>query len=398
MPRKIALWLHRYSGLAMALFLAVAGLSGSVLAFGDEIDEWLNRDLLRVPAAAMAYSSVQLAQSLEATDPRVRVRDLPLNSEDGEALVLGVMPRIDPATGRPYRLDFTQVFVDPATGAIVGRRSTAPGLDRRRIVATLHALHASLLMGPPGRVFLGSVAIIWAINCCLGLWLTLPPRLAVWKISINRGMTRLLLDLHRAGALWTWVFLLMLAVSSIHLGLYQQVFRPLVGLFSPLTPSLAEQGQARLRAAPREPQLGFADAIAKAEGDGAILGRHLLPSRARLLPNYGVYLVSFTPDGADDAPGLGATRIFIDDSDGSVVARYVPGVGSSGDVFLQMQFPVHSGEVAGLPGRAVICVMGLVVATLSISGVLLWWRKRRRPDVTINKELLDADERPTATA
>ena len=37
--RSVYVVLHRYIGLATALFLALAGLTGSVLAFNHEIDE-----------------------------------------------------------------------------------------------------------------------------------------------------------------------------------------------------------------------------------------------------------------------------------------------------------------------------------------------------------------------
>ncbi|MEJ0020307.1 MAG: PepSY-associated TM helix domain-containing protein [Acetobacteraceae bacterium] len=384
-PRAIALWLHRWSGLAMAAFLVVAGLTGTVIAFGEELDAWLNTDLFAAPAGGGdILPAVQLAARVEQADPHIRVRDLPLAPEAGAALVLGVAPRIDPATGRPWRLDFNQVFVDPATGAVIGRRSTAPlGLDRRHLVGTIRALHVSLLAGPAGRAFLGGVAIVWTINCLLGVWLTLPhapPILAGWLRSwrIRRGGgTRLVLDLHRAGALWFWVVLLALAVSSVHLGLYQQVFRPLVRLFSPLTPSLAERGAPRLRATPAEPHLDLGEAVAAAERESAAHGWGVVPARIRSLPAYGVYSVSLTPDGEDDPPGLGAIRLFIDDSDGHLVTALVPGEGTAGDVFLQLQYPLHSGEIAGLRGRIVIACAGVVVAMLSVTGVLLWWRKRR---------------------
>jgi uncharacterized iron-regulated membrane protein len=42
-----------------------------------------------------------------------------------------------------------------------------------------------------------------------------------------------------------------------------------------------------------------------------------------------------------------------------------------------MQFPMHSGRILGLPGRILISAMGLVVAALSVTGVVIWWRKRR---------------------
>ena len=44
---------------------------------------------------------------------------------------------------------------------------------------------------------------------------------------------------------------------------------------------------------------------------------------------------------------------------------------------MQAQFPLHSGRILGLPGRILISTMGLVVAALSVTGVVIWYRKRR---------------------
>jgi uncharacterized iron-regulated membrane protein len=44
---------------------------------------------------------------------------------------------------------------------------------------------------------------------------------------------------------------------------------------------------------------------------------------------------------------------------------------------VQAQFPLHSGRILGLPGRVLISAMGLVVAGLSLTGLVIWWRKRR---------------------
>jgi len=52
------------------------------------------------------------------------------------------------------------------------------------------------------------------------------------------------------------------------------------------------------------------------------------------------------------------------------------GEGSAGDVFLQAQYPLHSGRILGLTGRIVVSVTGLVVA-MSVTGVLIWLKKRR---------------------
>lgn len=51
-------------------------------------------------------------------------------------------------------------------------------------------------------------------------------------------------------------------------------------------------------------------------------------------------------------------------------------LGTAADLFVQARFPVHSGRILGLPGRILISLMGLVVTMLSLTGVVIWWRKR----------------------
>jgi hypothetical protein len=49
----------------------------------------------------------------------------------------------------------------------------------------------------------------------------------------------------------------------------------------------------------------------------------------------------------------------------------IPGAGSAGDIFLQAQFPLHSGRILGLPGRIFVSATGLLVAMLSVTGIIL---------------------------
>jgi uncharacterized iron-regulated membrane protein len=48
---------------------------------------------------------------------------------------------------------------------------------------------------------------------------------------------------------------------------------------------------------------------------------------------------------------------------------------------MQVQFPLHSGRIPGLGGRILISTVGLAVAVLSVTGLLIWLKKlnaRRR--------------------
>ena len=48
MVRRYFVFVHRWAGLAMTLFLVIVGLTGSALAFREELDVWLNPELLTV--------------------------------------------------------------------------------------------------------------------------------------------------------------------------------------------------------------------------------------------------------------------------------------------------------------------------------------------------------------
>ncbi|MNN88395.1 hypothetical protein D3C81_2060750 [compost metagenome] len=66
-----------------------------------------------------------------------------------------------------------------------------------------------------------------------------------------------------------------------------------------------------------------------------------------------------------------------------------------------MQFPLHSGRILGLPGRILISIMGLLVAMLSVTGVVIWWKKRKarvRSEIQVRNSLGAKTDLPAATA
>lgn len=136
---------HRFAGLTIALFLLVAGLTGSVISWDHELDGWLNPQLFHVTSHGEPIAPLELAARVEAFDPRAMVTYLPLHIRTGEAVSLLVDARADPATGKLFDLGYDQVFVDPFTGTILGKREWgAIGVDRQHLIPFLYKLHFSL--------------------------------------------------------------------------------------------------------------------------------------------------------------------------------------------------------------------------------------------------------------
>lgn len=114
--------IHRWAGLITAGFLIFSGLTGAVISWDHELDEWLNPHLNEARNAGPARDALVLAREIEARHPQAQVTYVPLAVEPGHSLAFGVSPRVDESRGRLHDVGFNQVFVDPASGTELGRR------------------------------------------------------------------------------------------------------------------------------------------------------------------------------------------------------------------------------------------------------------------------------------
>ena len=83
---------HRWLGLMLAGVLVIAGLTGAILAFDDELDAWLNPALFRATAGA-ALPVDQLIASVERHDPRVQVGRIGFPTPARGSFLMTVTPR-----------------------------------------------------------------------------------------------------------------------------------------------------------------------------------------------------------------------------------------------------------------------------------------------------------------
>lgn len=147
---------------------------------------------------------------------------------------------------------------------------------------------------------------------------------------------------------------------------------------SDYTPTPYELREYRDLDHPIEPKMSFADILARATADGKARGWDAPVGSLFYGAAHGVYAAAFFRPGEDHgASGVGPAQLYYDSEDGRPIGDRVPWVGTAADIFVQMQFPLHFGRIAGLPGRILISLMGHVVAALSVTGVVIWWRKRR---------------------
>lgn len=379
--RNLLVVFHRWFGLGIALFLAIAGLTGALMAWDHEIDAWLNPELYVQATPGEPLDPLLLAERVEAADPRIHVRYLPLHAEPGKAIMFSVEPRVDPSTGKPFELDFDQVAVDPSSGEVQGRRLWGKvSLSREHLMPFIYRLHYSLHLGDETGVWLmGIVAMVWLVDAFIALYISFPSRRS-WRKSFafrfDKGGYKLNFDLHRSGGVWVWLLLVPLAFSAVYLNLGRQVVRPLVALVSPLTPNPFSDRAAEPN--PVAPVVTRGEALALARREAAQRGLAAPAGGMFHASDYNVYGVGFYNPGQDHGDGgLGNPWLYFDATTGAAAGADIPGEGSAGDLLLQLQFPLHSGRILGLAGRVIISFLGVVITMLSVTGIVIWARKRR---------------------
>lgn len=416
---------HRWLGLTAALFLIVAGATGAVISWDHEIDEWLNADLMETPGRGALQDPLALAAAVEAHDPRAEVAYMTLALEEGHAASFLVRPRQNPATGQPYVLDYNNVFVDPVTAQVTGvRDSKSLALSTRNLMPWLRHLHESLHMpafwGSDrwGFWLMGGIALMWLIDSFVALYLTLPRRLAAartaraaqparswwqrwqpsWVVRWRAGGYKLNFDLHRAGGLWVWLIIIVVSFTSFSLNLYREVFYPVMSQISTTTPGPYETIKPAPWGSFIQPQIGFAQAIEIARAEGVRLGLEHPPGGIWYGGDFPFYNISFfDPSNEMGAMGMGLSNIYVSADNGEVLGNYRPWHGTAADVFVQLQLPLHSGRILGLPGRIMMSIMGVMVVMLSVTGIVIWERKRRARRAAARAGMAASDSSPSPT-
>ncbi len=91
---------------------------------------------------------------------------------------------------------------------------------------------------------------------------------------------------------------------------------------------------------------------------------------------HGVYRYSVKTDR--EMGGIyGETIAILDADTGALKSLITPDTDSIGDVIHRWAIWLHTARVFGLPMQILICITGLIVTTLSITGVLIWLKKRK---------------------
>jgi len=191
------------AGLVAAPLAILLGLTGSIMAFEEEIDHVTHPHLFYVDAQGRApLSLTALTQRLSASLP---------------GQVVGYGMGVTPNLSYSIATSAGTVFVNQYTGEILGTRHGATWLN------SVHQIHLRLLAGDTGKTIVSWAGLVMVLLTASGLYLWWP----VKRVSIDKaaGGRRVWFDLHNAVGVVSFAFLIVLAFTGTIIG-FERVTTP----------------------------------------------------------------------------------------------------------------------------------------------------------------------------
>lgn len=338
--RGLLMWVHLILGLTGAAFLAVVAMTGVYITFQGPLERRLNP----IPPVAIFSGSADVMAIVSAVEARFaprRVADVEVRS-NGKASIVRLRDR-------------TTVFVNPGDATIIGSRP-ARVASLENLTAVMRRLHTSLLMGPKGRALVTFATAEALLLVLTGLWLWW--RKKHWQFRAWRGSVfRVSWDLHNATGVWFFLPLLAMVTTGLLLAMPAPIYR------------LAGEPPTPWPGAPRSGTKGTAAAAPVALSRVLSLADSVVPGEPTL-----TLVVPSAPGGAF-AVGKPRQTVFVDQFSGAVIEVRPNRAPSAGDEASEAVERLHTGEMLGIPGRALMTLGSLMLAVMTITGAVLGWKR-----------------------
>lgn len=355
----LKLWflVHKWTSLVCTLFLLMLCLTGLPLVFWEEISHLTGADPEVAPAAVGAQPA-----NIDALVAQALARypgDVPLFfGWDDHSPSVYVNTGARPDTPPP---EMHTAVLHQYTGELLPAAPFNEG-----VMYFLYRLHTDVFVGLPGMLFLGAMALLFAVAIVSGLVLYGPFMRKLPFGTLRTGRSRRLawLDLHNVLGVVTLGWALVVGIT----GAINTLAQPLESAWQ--TEQLGEFAVA-YEGRPRPQQLASLEAavaVARAAEPGMTPAFVSFPGTGYSGDHhYGVFMHGATP-----LTERLYRPVLIDAETGALTAQ--PQLPSYMTVLLLSQ-PLHFGDYGSLPLKILWALLDLLTIAVLISGLYLWFKR-----------------------
>jgi uncharacterized iron-regulated membrane protein len=372
--RDLVFPLHRYIGLVVGLILVVIGLTGSLLVFYPEMNEFMvHQQVGQIAPQGEPLSLEIILDKVKAT--YADQADVKIDRISPSAYHHQYSQTISPVEVEVEGKNetWTNVYINPYTGDILSQRQWDGSFFDR-----LFQLHYQLLAGDIGLYFVGIIGLLATLLCVTGiiLWPGWRKLITGFKIKWNAHAKRRHFDIHKVAGIITAVFLT-LAVFTGFCWNFWDWSEPVIHAAT-LSPKPVEPVS---QVTPGKLPVGLMKVLQTA--DAALPKGETITAVLPTAPN-GVFEVR--KKLPQDANYWGEHRVYIDQYSGEVLRVDTTQTNSLGTKVTNSFATLHYGTFWGLPSRILYVFVGLAPTVLMFTGFVMW-HHRYRGNAQIKREI-----------
>ncbi|GGM93785.1 membrane protein [Dyadobacter beijingensis] len=368
--------LHLWLGLASGLVIIVIGLTGAIYVFTDELKPLVYRDRFFVQPESTPKLPLSrlLALAQAAVGEKRPVTRVEISSRPDRTYIFRAL-KVDKEgfSHWDYYKYYMRAYVNPYNGKVVMLEDS-----RNEFFTVVLGLHMRMLFGEKiGHPLVSYSVLAFVMILIFGLVLWWP---AKWKkgnidksfkIKWNAKFKRVNYDLHNVLGFYACVILFMCAVTGLVWAFEW---------FGKGVKTVADGGK------PAEVPAVFSDTTQNK--DAKAVDRVFAALQHDNPAAYG-YLINFPAKGKlplNTSTYLTATNRYdriqgqYDQFTGGRLRSRSFGELTSGEQIYAMNFDLHVGAWAGLPSKILTFFAGLICASLPVTGVVIWWGRRKKGD------------------
>lgn len=353
--RRTVLALHLWVGLVLGLHFALLGVTGSLLVFHNQIDTFLNPQLLRVVPGPTRASADAMLLAVKRAHPNAQIDRVVLPTRPDGALEVRFK-----SDGERFK-----AAVDPFSARYLGERGV-----KGYFMGVVLYLHMDLLLGERGEMLNGYASLLFALLLASGLWLWLPSRRGFKKalptrLKVTRGasLRRRMHDLHNVFGFYSLPLLLLIVLTGSAFVFHEAVENAVFALTGTSRKIETEFTATPGASLPRQRLLDVAQSVVP---QGRL---------DRFYPEEGSFSARF------EAPGVGRgdsyVTVSLDAATGKIMEIDDARAVSRGQRVLNWLTPLHFGDWGGLTVRVIYALCGLMPLSLFLTGLWKWNDKRR---------------------
>ncbi len=348
--------IHLWLGIALSIYVALIGLSGSILVFGRELGRALDPDpwsAITRPTPTADLSDV--IDSIRSSYPHTHVVSIMAPTEIDPVFTVTLLSR-----------KATKVAFHPVTAKPLGEIP-----NRHSRLDWIYDLHENLFAGRAGRVANAICALLLLLLTLTGLinwWSGIKVWARALKIDFRRRWRRLNFDIHSAVGFWSCGALAFWAFSGIYFT-WPANFVSVIGRISPLVnaraPAIAVERQENFVLPDFRAMLQKARTL-----DPGTTWKGIIFPSSRRSP-FQILMSRSGGIGREDEDTL-----YFNPYNGQYISTWQYGVNKTfGDWFVWLQVPLHFGTHWGLAFKCFWALLGLSLPVLAVRGLLMYWNR-----------------------